>query len=281
MKTIPIVPACQNIEEIHRLSHLIIDFIHPEMIILFGQYAGMSLHDIRKGYEMLILTVDQPKVGIRELTGYLDSHFPAEDRKEKYLSLHLLTVNFVHHRSTQSYFLYIIRKEGILLYKSQSCKLKDEVHYKPTRCYRQAEGHSDQCLALGRAFLQDARRQQQNGIPRLSAFYISQATAQFLRAAAFVYYSFIPEQKEDLLVTYLRIRNCSADMACLWAGDGWLSEWNLFGRLQSFCYKARYSYPFTVDSDLLVRCMASALKMEKVVGDFCMEQLRFLKALTE
>ena len=281
MKTIPIVPACQNIEEIHRLSCMIEDFIHPEMIILFGRYAGMALHDIRGGYEMLILTADRPKVGIRELAGYLDSHFPVGDRKEKYLSLHLLTVNFVHHRSTQSHFLYTIRNEGILLYKSPSCKLKAEVHYKPTRCYRQAEGYSDLCLALGRAFLQDARRQQQNGIPRLSAFYLSQAVTQFLRAAAFVYYGFIPEQKEDLLVTYLRVRNCSAGMACLWAGDGWLSEWTLFGRLQSFCYKARYSYPFTVDSDLLARCMASALKTEKVAGDFCAERLRLLDALTE
>ena len=279
MKTIPFVPACQNMEEIQKLTVLITDFIHPEMIVLFGRYAGMPLYDIRGGYELLILTEDQPSVSVKELAGYLATHFPVQERKEPNIALHLLTVGFVHHRSSQSYFLYTIRKEGVLLYKNESCKLRDVVYYKPVRSYRQAEGYSDQCLALGRAFLQDARRQQQSGIPRLSAFYLSQAATQFLRAAAFVYYGFIPERKEDLLVTYLRTRYCSAGMAGLWEGEGWLSEWCLFGRLQSFSYKARYSYPFVVDSDLLAHCMDSVIKTEKVVGSFCADRLRFLAHL--
>ena len=37
MKTIPFVPACQNMEEIQKLAVLITDFIHPEMIVLFGR----------------------------------------------------------------------------------------------------------------------------------------------------------------------------------------------------------------------------------------------------
>ena len=171
MKTIPFVPACQNMEEIQKLAVLITDFIHPEMIVLFGRYAGMPSYDIRGGYELLILTANQPAVGVKEVMGYLAMNFPEKDRKEPYLSLHLLTVVFVHHHSSQSHFLYTIRKEGVLLYKNESCKLKDKVCYKPVRSYRQAEGYSDQCLALGRAFLQDARRQQQSGIPRMSAFY--------------------------------------------------------------------------------------------------------------
>lgn len=279
MKTIPFVPACQNMEEIQKLAVLITDFIHPEMIILFGRYAGMPSYDIRGGYELLILTENQPAVGVKEVMGYLAMNFLEKDRKEPYLSLHLLTVAFVHHHSSQSHFLYTIRKEGVLLYKNESCKLKDKVCYKPVRSYRQAEGYSDQCLALGRAFLQDARRQQQSGIPRMSAFYLSQAATQFFRAAAFVHYGFIPEQKEDLLMTYLRIRHCSAGMAGLWKGERELSEWRLFGRLQSFSYKARYSYPFTVDSDLLACCMDCVVKTEKVVGDFCAERLRFLAHL--
>ena len=147
MKTIPFVPACQNMAEIQKLTVLITDFIHPEMIVLFGRYAGMPLYDIRGGYELLILTEAQPSVSVKELTGYLATHFPLQERKEPNIALHLLTVGFVHHRSSQSYFLYTIRKEGILLYKNESCKLRDVVYYKPVRSYRQAEGYSDQCLA--------------------------------------------------------------------------------------------------------------------------------------
>lgn len=140
------------------------------MIVLFGRYAGMPSYDIRGGYELLILTANQLAVGVKEVMGYLAMNFPEKDRKEPYLSLHLLTVVFVHHHSSQSHFLYTIRKEGVLLYKNESCKLKDKVCYKPVRSYRQAEGYSDQCLALGRAFLQDARSSATERSPRMSLF---------------------------------------------------------------------------------------------------------------
>ena len=73
MKTIPFVPACQNMEEIQKLAVLITDFIHPEMIVLFGRYAGMPSYDIRGGYELLILTANQLAVGVKEVMGYLFS----------------------------------------------------------------------------------------------------------------------------------------------------------------------------------------------------------------
>ena len=88
MKTIPFVPACQNMEEIQKLAVLITDFIHPEMIVLFGRYAGMPSYDIRGGYELLILTANQLAVGVKEVMGYLAMNFPEKDRKEPYLSLH-------------------------------------------------------------------------------------------------------------------------------------------------------------------------------------------------
>ena len=82
MKTIPFVPACQNMEEIQKLAVLITDFIHPEMIVLFGRYAGMPSYDIRGGYELLILTANQLAVGVKEVMGYLAMNFPEKDRKE-------------------------------------------------------------------------------------------------------------------------------------------------------------------------------------------------------
>ena len=33
MKTIPMVPACQNMEELHKLTDLICEYIHPQMVI--------------------------------------------------------------------------------------------------------------------------------------------------------------------------------------------------------------------------------------------------------
>ena len=149
MKTIPMVPACQNMEELHKLTDLICEYIHPQMVILFGYYAGMDFHNALKGYEMLVIMEEKPTLTVRELVGYLKTHYPLDNRKEKNLSLHIFTAEFIHHRTSLSYFFYAIRKEGILLYESENCILKESVAYIPTRSYQQIVGLSDQCLALG------------------------------------------------------------------------------------------------------------------------------------
>ena len=70
MKTIPMVPACQNMEELHKLTDLICEYIHPQMVILFGYYAGMDFHNALKGYEMLVIMEEKPTLTDRELVGY-------------------------------------------------------------------------------------------------------------------------------------------------------------------------------------------------------------------
>ena len=281
MKTIPMVPACQNMEELHKLTDLICEYIHPQMVILFGYYAGMDFHNALKGYEILVIMEEKPTLTVRELVGYLKTHYPLDSRKEKNLSLHIFTAEFIHHRTSLSYFFYAIRKEGILLYESENCILKESVAYKPTRSYQQIVGLSDQCLALGRAFLQDAQRHIDGGIPRLAAYYLYQAVVQFLRAGNMVHYGFLAEGREDLVTTYLKIRYCTKEIAALWYGDGQLAEWTLFGRLQSFSYKTRFSYPYTVNSDLLTRCLTFTCKTEKVIKKFCKERIKFLETLSK
>lgn len=83
------------------------------------------------------------------------------------------------------------------MYESENCILKESVAYKPTRSYQQIVGLSDQCLALGRAFLQDAQRHIDGGIPRLAAYYLYQAVVQFLRAGNMVHYGFLAEGRRS------------------------------------------------------------------------------------
>ena len=207
---------------------------------------------------MLVIMEEKPTLTVRELVGYLKTHYPLDNRKEKNLSLHIFTAEFIHHRTSLSYFFYAIRKEGILLYESENCILKESVAYKPTRSYQQIVGLSDQCLALGSAFLQAAQR-----------------------AGNMVHYGFLAEGREDLVTTYLKIRYCTKEIAALWYGDGQLTEWTLFGRLQSFSYNTRFSYPYTVNSDLLTRCLTFTCKTEKVIKKFCKERIKFLETLSK
>lgn len=197
------------------------------MVILFGYYAGMDFHNALKGYEILVIMEEKPTLTVRELVGYLKTQLSGFDNREgeRILSLHIFTAEFIHHRTSLSYFFYAIRKGGdLVVMRVENCILKESVAYKPTRSYQQIVGLSDQCLALGRAFLQDAQRHIDGGIPRLAAYYLYQAVVQFLRAGNMVHYGFLAEGREDLVTTYLKIRYCTKEIAALWYGDGQLAE---------------------------------------------------------
>ena len=279
MKTIPLIPACQNMEELQKLTNLICEYVHPQMIILFGYYAGMTIGNVLKGYELLILTQEKPSVSYRALLQYLELHFHVADRREKNLGVYLYPLEFVKYKSVQSYFLTTIRQEGLLLYKSENCKLNERIRYKPIKALQQAEKSYQLAFELGQAFLDNARHNLESGSCRLTAFHLYQSALQFIRAVNFVYYGFVLEERENLLIAFSRVRYCSTELMQLWEGDKELAAWRLFGRLQSFDYQARFKEQFRIQENLLNRYVKQLQLLETVTEHFCTQRLKEMKIL--
>ena len=277
MKIIPSISVCHNIDELNKLVALICDYIHPELIILFGKYAGMQSTDIREGYELLILTKEAPAITYQELNVYLQAHFTIGEREEKNLIVHLFSLDFVRRMSCISPFFLLVRRHGILLYKKKECKLKDRIKYKGRKVSQNIKTNTDLAVELAKTFLEDARRQCELKRERIAGFYLYQSAVQLIRAVTYAYYGFIPMGTEDLQITYSRIRYCTNELWELWGKNGDYESWRQLGKLQTMNYHARFSPNFKVNSGFLSACLSRVEAFVSATEAYCAQRMHELK----
>lgn len=275
MKTIPLVPACQNIMELKKLAELISEYMHPEMIILFGHYAGMPLASTHRGYELLILTRDKPDITYPALQKYLQQHYPSEERTEKHLSVFLFPQEVVLQMTSRSYFLSSIRKEGILLYRSDNCRITDRVRWKPGLACRHLTAYAEHSLQIGKNLLEDAQRHFEQQVYPLTAFYLYQAALEFSRCVAHTYYGFVPEIRNDLFTTYAYIRHTSEVFTKLWATSQDPSGTQLLKRLSAYKQITTERNPLQPES--LVICIEKLKQFQESSENYCNAKIAWLR----
>lgn len=272
-------PFYQNMEEIKKISDLICDYLHPEMVILFGQYAGMPPTTILGGYEFLVIIQESTSILVREVRHYINLNLSLEERREKNLSLNIFTANLVIHKSYISYFLLSIRQHGLLMYTNHRLNLFKKVHCRPVRLFEFTSKQTSRCLSLGKAFLENAQYNWDKKVFRLTAFQLYHASSQFLLALLYAHFGFVPDMKEDILTLYSYIRYCSEELNGLCDGNNNLSGWRLFSRLQNFNTHPLFSEEFYISSLLLSDYLKKLQLFQIATENFCQDKLSFLKTL--
>lgn len=275
MKTIPLVPACQNIMELTKLAELTVEMIQPEMVILFGYYAGMPLASTHRGYELLVLTREKPTITYSEILHYLQQHYPQAERTEKNLSVYVFSQEVVLQMTSRSYFLSSIRKEGILLYRSAGCQIPDRVRWKPGIACRHLTAYAEHSLQIGRRLLDDARHNFELQVYHLTAFYLCQAALEFSRCVAYAYYGFIPEVKNDLFATYAFIRHSSAEFPKLWATPQDPTGTQLLKRLSAS--KNMTSDRSLIQPEGLITCTEKLNQFHEICENYCKTRIEWLR----
>lgn len=276
MKTLPLIPACGQIRELQKLTAIIREHFHPEMLILFGHYAGMQTNCLNRGYEMLILTPDKTNADTKAFYNHLDERYPPQEREEKHLSLCILPTDLVREKSPASYFLYSIRKDGLILYQDATCKLKPS-KLNPEFIRRKTETYVSLCLYLGNSLLSDAQRRLEIKDYRLATFYLSRALQEFVRGIVFAHFGFLPESRENLWPIFCRLRLYSGEIATLWTSNERFQ--NLFQNLQRLCYKALFSEHCNITSDLTEPYVRMTIQLQKTAESFYQSRMQFLKNL--
>lgn len=276
MKTLPLIPACGQIRELQKLTFIIREYFHPEMLILFGHYAGMQTNCLNRGYEMLILTPEKTNADIKAFYDHLDERFHPEEREEKHLSVYILPTDLVREKSSASYFLYSIRKDGLILYQDKKCELKPS-KLNPEFICRKTEEYVDLCLYLGNGLLSDAQHRLETKDYRLATFYLSRALQEFVRGIVFAHFGFLPESREDLWPIFCRLRLYSGEIATLWESNDQFQY--LFQNLQKLCYKALFSEHCSITSDSVEPYVRMTIQLQETAESFYQSRIQFFKNL--
>lgn len=277
IENIPLVPACEHIAELNRLTLLICEYIQPEAIILYGDYARTAVASPLKGYEMLILTGTSHGPSSQEISAYLNVHYPIEERQEKTLSLCLFTTDIVRQMTSRSYFLHNVRTEGILLYPKESYPLPDHLKWKPTRAFGHLVTHAGRSLNLGKTLAGDAGQNFRNANYRLAAFYLFQATREFIHALLYIQYGFIPETNGNIYTAYEYIRHCSEQLIRLDSSEN-IPFYQFLKRL-SCLYELSLSENTYINPNVLPVYLEKLQSLEIAAGQLYTEKAQLLGSL--
>ena len=198
-----------NLSELKRITGLIRQCASPDMIVLYGRYAGGTLASALGGYELLLLTAKNPPAATEGVMRFLCEFFPCEQRVERYLAVQSHAIGLVTDLLPRSYFFYKVYQEGVMLYDNGVCRFPRQVRFKPALVFKRAVSDAERCLGLGSGFLNEAHRQLDAQQLRLAAFGLFHGLRQFLMAVAWVHLGFLPGA-DNLTALFCCLRHRSA-----------------------------------------------------------------------
>ena len=127
-----------NLSELKRITGLIRQCASPDMIVLYGRYAGGTLASALGGYELLLLTAKNPPAATEGVMRFLCEYFPCEQRAERYLAVQSHAIGLVTDLLPRSYFFYKVYQEGVMLYDNGVCRFPRQVRFKPALVFKRA-----------------------------------------------------------------------------------------------------------------------------------------------
>lgn len=278
MKTLQMVPACRNADELQRIVALIRECAPPAMVILFGHYAGMTLQSVYRGYELLVLFPQGIQVSGRQLLRYVNEHFPPEVRLEKDIFFYVFPIEQVSGAHHCNYFFQSISQEGYVLYDSGEYTLWRRNNFKCVRARQKAEADAMRYLELGQHFLTDAEQHLSKNERRATAFLLYQSARLFLSAVVWTYYGYEPQGENSLISNYTFARHCSGELSQLWDMASPQGKQSLH-RLHSFNYRARFQRQFICPIEELAAYFQKISQLGEAAKTACEARIALLYQL--
>lgn len=266
-------------EELQKIVALIRECANPDKIILAGKYAGMSLSSVMGGYELLVVSPQNPSVKPSEIERYINKHLPPSQRQEKRVFVYTVAYRHLAEGIHHHYFYQRIDEEALLLYDATPSLSWQSGELKIGKAYKASRHNMEQCLGLGKIFMQDAEAACQAQSARTASFYIYQAIRQYLWGIVLVYYGFEIREEHPLYSTYSLARHTSEKLAALWNLDTLQGRFALM-KLHNLNHRSRYSRNFSIPAEKLSKYLEITHIIAQEAEKVCQQRVDLLKGLS-
>lgn len=185
------MPA-EKITELQQILSCLQTQMQFEMAVLYGRYAGGSMHSEMGGYELLLITQNDPELDGWRLEEYLKTEYPVPSRAEQMLHIETVNIHYLNNTNTASWFFWNIRMEGTIVYDSGNAVhgFFNNTVFKHLHAYRAARRSYDYFFTNGSRMLDDAERMwSEKKLPQV-AFMLSYAALFLLRAEETVFFGY-------------------------------------------------------------------------------------------
>lgn len=185
------MPA-EKITELQHILNCLQTQMQFEMAVLYGRYAGGLMHSEMGGYELLLITQNDPELDGWRLEEYLKTEYPVPSRAEQMLHIETVNIHYLNNTNTASWFFWNIRMEGTIVYNSGNAVhgFFNNTVFKHLNAYRAARRSYDYFFTNGSRMLDDAGRMwSEKKLPQV-AFMLSYAALFLLRAEETVFFGY-------------------------------------------------------------------------------------------
>jgi len=187
--------------EIQRVSQIIQDVVHPEMIILFGSYAkgkyvehryvseGITYEYI-SDYDFLIVTKDNPEKAFDQESRIMD----LTERFNPPVNLEIHEIDYINKGlEWGEYFWVDIVKEGVLLYDKHTVTFSEPRELTNAEKKEKAQRYFDTWFPQASTFLKGSNFYRNEGDFKIGTFLLHQATESLYYATLLVYTDYKPK----------------------------------------------------------------------------------------
>lgn len=249
-----------------RIADVLRELLDPAYILLFGKMAGTTPHSDTLAYDLLVITDGRPRYGWYEAKRYLKMKIPSVGHGAPYINPYVHTLHDVE--ASNGPFLYLARREGILLYRSHRRKFtRPKGDFDFGRAAAEASRYAGIFLPQADRLAGYAEQRIDGEYLRESAFAMAQAAVYYYRTLFYVYHGFEAETS-DVQVLHHRLHTLSGELPLLFEGDEFRSIHTLH-RLNGFSADAPYDPKFSVLSGELIRHLDRVRQLGEVATALC------------
>ena len=248
-----------------------------EMAVLYGRYAGGCMRSEMGGYELLLITPNDPESDGWRLEEYLEAEYPVAARAEPMIHIETVNIHYLNNINTTNWFFWNIRMEGTIVYDSSNAVhgFFKSVVFKHLLAYRAARHSYDYFFMSGSRMLDDAERLWAEKKIPLVAIVLSYAALFLLRAEETVFFGY-SIRTGNIQKIFRRARHFSKTLA---AGFELADrvEAEFFEKLVGLRHAPRNHEDFKLSKYRYQFYLERLRKMQAIVRDSCERHLSYLE----
>ena len=269
--------------ELKLIVEKILNFIEPEMIILFGSYARgnykeqKDLSENRKSghvsdYDILAVTIDESIASDAGLWHKINS----ECRKLNTSTYPRIIAHDIDQLNTRleqgHYFFSDIKKEGITLYDSQKHKLANKQELQPTEHKKLLQEYFEHWFDSSKVFHKYFNIALSNKDYNIAAFNLHQSAEAAYKAILLVFTEYCPNEHFLSLLGEMAVRHNVA-IADIFP-DSTEEQAQLFDLLDYAYIGARYDPKYKITKEQLEYLAKRVKKLQELTQTICEAKIK-------
>lgn len=253
-----------------RITECLCELLKPSYILLFGTLADGTPHSGTFTYDLLVVVEGKTPYTWYDAKRYLRMMMPKLGHGAPYVNIYVMTQQEVDSNFTP--FVYLIRREGLILYQSTSRQFR-----RPRKSLDFGEAavvaqkYSETFLSLADRLLLYAEKMPDRPSLRLSAFAMAQATVYYFRTLFYVYHGFEADTF-DVELLHSRLRTLSGELSLLFESDA-RSSLHTISCLKRFLVHARYDPDFYIHPEELRLHLERVQRLGDIVHRLCRQRI--------